>query len=142
MAPDRRKPPGGLGRLSKSVLADGFDALRDKPSGSKDQAVAVIDRPPHGLDPAAHPIIARHFFGVEPLHPIGETVAEVPAGLRRQRQIEHVYQLGVRAIGELLREVADSENLDRALEAYARLTPELLKALGGDRFPPFPIHEV
>ena len=29
-----------------------------------------------------------------------------------------------------------------ALAAYERLTPDLLKAVGGDRFPPAPIHEV
>ena len=38
MAPDKRKPPGGLGRLSKSVLADGFDVLRDNPQVPKKQA--------------------------------------------------------------------------------------------------------
>ena len=38
MAPDRRKPPGGFGRLSKSVSADGFDALRVKPKAPKKQA--------------------------------------------------------------------------------------------------------
>ena len=39
MAPDRRKPPGGFGRLSKSVLADGFDALRVNPKAPKKQAL-------------------------------------------------------------------------------------------------------
>ena len=42
----------------------------------------------------------------------------------------------------MLREVANGEDLDRALGTYERLTPDLLKALGADRFPPFPIHEV
>ena len=64
------------------------------------------------------------------------------ADLKRQRQIEHVHRLGARAVGELLYEDAEGEDLDRALEAYGRLTPDLLKALGGDRFPPVPIHEV
>ncbi len=39
-------------------------------------------------------------------------------------------------------EVANGEDLDRALSAYDRLTPEMLKATGGDRFPPGPIHKV
>ncbi len=38
MAPDRRKPPGGFGRLSKSVSADGFDTLRVTPKTSRKQA--------------------------------------------------------------------------------------------------------
>ena len=89
----------------------------------------------------AHPIIGEHFFGIEPFRPIGHVAAEIVADLRRQRQIEHVYRLGVRAVGELLHEVAQGENLDRALEAYQRLTPDMLKTLGGDRFPPVPIYE-
>ena len=39
MEPDKRKPPGGLGRLSRSVLADGFDVLRDTPTGPRKQAL-------------------------------------------------------------------------------------------------------
>ncbi len=93
------------------------------------------------FDAATHPIIARHWFGVEPSRPIGRTVTAVTT-FRRQRQIEHVYRLGLRAVGELLFEVAEGEDLDRALKAYQRLTPDLLKAVGGDRFPPLPIHEV
>ena len=100
------------------------------------------DCPPVDFDPGAHPIIARHFFGIEPLHLVGQVAGKGAADLRRQRRIEHVYRLGPRAVGELLDEVAQGENLDRALEAYQRLTPELLAALGGDRFPPSPVHEV
>ena len=97
---------------------------------------------PANLDPAAHPIIARHFFGVEPFCPTGTVAVKVITRLRRERQIEHVYRLGVRAVAEMLFEVAGGEDLDRALEAYGRLTPDLLKALGGDQFPPAPLHEV
>ena len=66
-------------------------------TASRDRAAESV---PVDLDPAAHPIIARHWFGVEPFRSIGR------------------------------------------VEAYERLTPDLLKALGGDRFPPLPIHEV
>ena len=90
---------------------------------------------PADLDPGAHP-------SVEPLRPVGPIAAEVVASLRRQRQIEHVHRLGARAVGELLREVDDGADLDHALAAYERLTPELLKATGGDRFPAQPIHVV
>ena len=100
------------------------------------------DCPPADFDARAHPIIARHFFGIKPFRPIGEIAAEVVASLRFRQQIEHLYRLGPRAIGELLREVADDENLGTALAAYQRLTPDVLKALGGDRYPPRPIYEV
>ncbi len=100
------------------------------------------DCSPADFDPAAHPIIARHFFGIEAFRPIGEIAAEVVASLRFRQQVEHLHRLGPRAIGELLREVADDDNLGNALAAYQRLTPDVLKALDGDRFPPLPVHEV
>ena len=100
------------------------------------------DSAPADFDATANPIISRHWFGVDPLRPVGHVVLGVVAALKRQRQIEHVYRLGLRAVGELLYEVAGGKDLDRALEPYQRLTPNLLKALGGDRFPPVPIHEV
>ena len=99
------------------------------------------DSAPADFDATANPIISLHWFGVDPLRPVGHVVLGVVAALKRQRQIEHVYRLGLRAVSELLREVADDDDLDRALEAYGRLTPDLLKALSGDRFAPLPIHE-
>ncbi len=69
MTTDRREPPGGLGRLSwNSVAADGSDFSRDKPTGPKKQQAA----PSPDFDAAAHPIIARHWFCVEPFRPIGQ----------------------------------------------------------------------
>ena len=97
---------------------------------------------PATFDPATHPIISRHWFGVEPLHPIGQIAVEAPGSLRRHRQFEHVHRLGPRAVEELAVEVANGEDLDHALEAYQRLTPELLETTGGDRFPPAPVHVV
>ena len=102
----------------------------------------VLDSVPPNFDPASCPIIARHWFGMQPSLPIRKVATAGVLSLKRQHQVEHVYRLGPRAVGELLDEVAQGENLDRALEAYQRLTPELLAALGGDRFPPAPIHEV
>ena len=101
------------------------------------------DSTPPDFDADAHPIIAAHFFGVAPDSQIADFYpADVSAGLRRQRQIEHVHQLGPRAVGELLYEVTEGEDLDRALDAYERLTPSLLEAVGADRFPPSPIYVV
>lgn len=61
MAPDKRKPPGGHGRLSwNSVAADGFDFPTDNLTGPKKQvSTAAPD-----FDPAACPIIARHWFRI------------------------------------------------------------------------------
>ncbi len=139
MPPDKRKPPDGHGRLSwNSVAADGFDFPRDNPKAPKKQ----VSSTPPDFDPAACPILAEHFFGTGAAPPVGETTTEVVIGLRRERQIEHVHQLGPRAVGELLYEIAEGGDLDRALEAYGRLTPDLLKALSGDQFPAVPIHAV
>ncbi len=53
------------GRFSGGdVLPEGFDTARDNPSGPKKQARE-----------AACPILARHFFGVEPFRPTGEVAA-------------------------------------------------------------------
>ncbi len=98
-------------------------------------------RPPAEFDPAAHPILARHWFGIEPTRQTSNA-ADMAACLKRRRQIEHLYRLGPRAVGELLCEVSEAEDLDRGLEAYARLSPDLLEALGADRFPAQPIHVV
>ena len=91
---------------------------------------------PIDFDAADHPILSRHWFAIEP------PVAEASASLRRHRQFEHVHRLGPRAVEELTVEIAGGEDLDRALEAYQRLTPELLEATGGDRFPAAPIYKV
>ncbi len=114
------------------------DPGRTKPRRS----IGALDSAPADFDPAANPILAQHWYGIAPLHPIGEVAAQLVADRRRQWQFEHVTRLGPRAVGELLYEVADGGDLDRALAAYERLTPALLKTLGGDRFPPVPIHEV
>lgn len=67
--------------------------------------------------------------------------------LRLQRGAEHVHHLGARALAELLAELACDRcdlagTLDRLDAWRARLTPELVRAAGGDRFAPRPLHEV
>ena len=59
---------------------------------------------------------------------------------RLERMIERVHALGPRPLGEMLAEIAiatGQPNLiaDR-LQAYAGLDPEIVRAVGGDRFPP------
>ncbi len=97
---------------------------------------------PVDFDAAEHPILAAHWFGIETLRSIGPIPVEAPASLRRHRQFEHVHRLGPRAVEELAVEVANGADLGRALEAYQRLTPELLETTGGDRFPLAPTREV
>ncbi len=97
---------------------------------------------PVDFNAAEHPILAAHWFGLAPLRPIGQITVEAPGSLRRHRQFEHVHRLGPRAVEELAVEVANGADLGRALEAYQRLTPELLETTGGHRVPPAPIHVV
>jgi len=61
---------------------------------------------------------------------------------KKCRQIEGVWRLGPRVVAELLEEVADPIDLDIALARYSRLDLDVVRALGADKFPPNPIHEV
>ncbi|MGH7057675.1 MAG: hypothetical protein ACREFZ_07280 [Acetobacteraceae bacterium] len=58
--------------------------------------------------------------------------------LRRRRTAERLHRLGPRALYHALDEIGP--DAWRIAERYAgRLTPELLAAVGADRFPPAPI---
>ncbi len=78
---------------------------------------------PAGFDPAAHPIIARHVFGVEPF-PIGQVTSEVAADMRFRHQILRLHRLGPRVVGELLAELGAERSImtiiDRKLDTYGR----------------------
>ena len=61
--------------------------------------------------------------------------------MRLERGALHLHACGPRAMAELLAEVADRIGglpcvLDRLAEYERRLTPEALRAVGGDRFAP------
>ena len=66
--------------------------------------------------------------------------------LQRQRHVEQVHRLGARVIFELVDELDRhhglGDDLDRRLERYAGLDPEVLPAVGGDRFPSAPLRVV
>jgi hypothetical protein len=67
--------------------------------------------------------------------------------VRLQRGAEHLHNLGPRATAEFLAEVAGAIGgmpaiLGRLNEYQRRLTPEMLQATGGDRFPPRPLQAV
>ena len=65
---------------------------------------------------------------------------EALAGPRFEHMVKHLHRLGPRPLAELLAEIATATGepgliADR-LQAYAGLDPEILRAVGGDRFPP------
>ena len=99
-----------------------------------------------GIDPRQHPIIAQHFFGIEPFRPIGKVAAEVVADLKFRRQVLRLHRRGPRVIAELLAELGAERSImtliDGKLERYAALNPEALGATGGDQFWPAPLHKV
>ncbi len=68
---------------------------------------------------------------------------EALAGPHFERQVEHLHRLGPRAVAELLIEIAhctgQSGVIADRLQAYARLDPAVLRAVGGDKFPPIPL---
>ena len=57
----------------------------------------------------------------------------------QRRRIEagaaHLVRLGGRAVSEALLELAEPTELIGILDTYGRLTPDLLRLVGGDRFP-------
>lgn len=61
---------------------------------------------------------------------------------RRQRSAEYLCALGPRPVFEALKEVAAGRDLDFVLDRFARLDLVVVRALGGDRFPPPPVHAV
>ena len=44
------------------------------------------------IDPATHPILSRHWFGVESLRPNGQIAAEAAADLRFQRKVIRLHR--------------------------------------------------
>ena len=98
------------------------------------------------FDPVTYPIIAQHFFGIDPRRPIGEVAAEVVADLAFRRKVERLHGLGPRVVGELLAEIGAERGIrvivERKIDKYAELEPETLQATGGDRFWPVPVREV
>ncbi len=71
---------------------------------------------------------------------------EALTGLHFERQVERVHNLGPRPLAELLAEIAiatgESDLIADRVEAYSRLDPAVLRAIGGDRFPPMPLEVV
>jgi hypothetical protein len=66
--------------------------------------------------------------------------------LRRLRHVEQIHRLGARVLFELVDELDRhhglGDDLDRRLQRYAGLDPEVLCALGGDQLPVSPVRIV
>ena len=103
------------------------------------------DLPP-GLNPVTHPIISRHFFGVEPFRPVGKLAAEIVCDIKFRRRIERLHAMGPRPFAEMLAELAASHSLgtviDRSLDRYLALDDTALDIANGHELPPIPLHEV
>jgi hypothetical protein len=71
---------------------------------------------------------------------------DFPARARAQRLIDHLATLGGRTLGEFLDELGRREGVTaairRQLDNYAKLTPEMLQAVGADRWAPPPLHAI
>ena len=65
---------------------------------------------------------------------LGDATQRAVLRLRRQRASEHLHRCGARTVYEALLEVERGEPLDTVLKHYAGITPEILRATGGDRF--------
>ena len=78
--------------------------------------------------------------------PIGEVAAEIVEDLVYRRKVKRLHSLGARILAEYLAELGAERDIrtiiNRKLDIYGEIDPEALRATGGDRFPPVPIHEV
>ena len=83
------------------------------------------------------------FGGFGSQHTRTATSLQGLGGPRFERQIERLHRLGPRPTAELLAEIAadtGATNLVVGLvEKYAELDPGVVRAVGGDRFPPMPL---
>ena len=101
---------------------------------------------PADFDQGTHPIISRHWFGIEPPRSAGRIAAEVVADLQFRRQVIRLHRQGPRAVGEFLAglgaELGVQTPIEQKLDTFAELEPETLEAAGGDDFWPAPLHQV
>ncbi len=66
--------------------------------------------------------------------------------LRLRRDVERLCRLGARPVYELLKDIGARRGIQTLIEdraaVYSNIDADRLAAVGGDRFPPLPIHEV
>ena len=109
---------------------------------------------PKSFNPDECPILAEHWYGLQPRAQandrqpalVGPIAAGIVADLAFQRNVERLHRLGPRSQYELLRELEQrfgcGKFIRNRVKRYAELDPGLVQALGGDRFPEAPVHEV
>ena len=74
------------------------------------------------------------------------SVTVIISDLRFRRDIERLYKLGPRALGELLVEIGEQRlcrtYIEKRVRSYSIINPEHLSAVGGDAFPRPPLYRV
>ncbi len=75
--------------------------------------------------------------------PAGPATMQPLTGPHFERQVLHLHRLGPRVFAEMLDDIArhtgQSSFIADRLQAYARLDPEAVRFVGGDKFPPMPL---
>jgi hypothetical protein len=78
--------------------------------------------------------------------PLRRPLLDPLSKIRFQRDCQRLHDLGPRALSEALLEIAGKIGgypaICATLADYTRFSPELLRAVGGDRFVPRPLHLV
>jgi hypothetical protein len=86
----------------------------------------------------------RHPVPRAPTRSLAERRSAELRRLQRQRYAQRIWPLGDRVLFELVDHIADrfglEDEVDRLLDRFAGLSPEILKAVGADRLPEPPIH--
>ena len=105
----------------------------------------TTDPLPARFNPQQHPILCRHWYGIEPFRQVGTVAAEIVADLMFRRKVQRLCAKGPRVVGELLGELGAERGLgtviDQKLDRYLALADEALDATDAHAFPPAPIHE-
>jgi len=93
-----------------------------------------------GGDKRALPVMGEMGYLSQDKIAAGLATTQPLAGPRFERMVERVHNLGARSLAELLAEIAiatgEPDLIAHRIEAYSRLDPAVLCALGGDSFPP------
>lgn len=88
----------------------------------------------------------RHPAPRAPTRSLAERRSAELRRLQRQRYAQRIWPLGDRVLFELVDHIADrfglEDEVDRLLDKFAGLSPEILRAVGADSLPERPLHLV
>ena len=88
--------------------------------------------------------MSRRRIKFDTFRSIGKVTAEIVADLRFRRQVERLYRLGPRVVGEVFAHLGAKHgiqtSIEQTIECFAELEPKALEATGGDHLPPVPLH--